>query len=175
MPLALPLLVQLPLALLLGLGWQYLAQKRGRESIRRAMSYYVPDHVAEMLAARGEPAESGEEVYGICLSTDAENFTSVSEKLTSEELRGLMNEYYDAIIEPVIAEKGMVTDVSADSIMCVWRSPRTDREIRLAACRAALEIQRSVERFNRQHPEHRLPMPTAWSATSPTRPRGSRA
>ena len=157
MPLALPVLVQLPLAVLLGLGWQYLAQKRGRESIRRAMSYYLPDHVAEMLVARDEPTESGEEVYGICLLTDAENFTTVSEKLPSEGLRALLNEYYDAIIEPVIAENGMVTDVVADSIMCVWRSSRTDREIRLAACRAAREIQRSVERFNRQHPDHRLP------------------
>jgi adenylate cyclase len=134
-----------------------MVQKKMRENVSQALRYYVPEHVADKFSDKVEPRESGESVYGTCLATDAENYTVLSERLEPEDLRALMNEYYEEITKPVTGHDGIITDIVADALMCVWVSPQTDCEKRLSACRAALGIRRSVERFNGRHRQHQLP------------------
>ncbi len=156
-PIVVPLLGQLPAALLLGLTLQYLMAKRLGENVARAIRYYVPERVAEALAQGDEPAASTEVVFGTLLSTDAQNYTSVSEKLDPEKLAALMNEYYEAITALVERNKGTILEFVADSTMSVWIAQSSDRKMRQHACSAALEIQQAVALFNQRHEDQRLP------------------
>jgi adenylate cyclase len=157
MPVAIPVLLQVPAALLIGLGSQYLVQKRGRERVAQVAGYYVPEHVVASLSGDAKPSESSELVYGTCMSTDAENYTVLSERLKPEELRALMNEYYETITAPIIEAKGTITDLVADSVMSVWPCPRDDPEARLPSCLTALKVRDLVDRFNERHSDRRLP------------------
>jgi adenylate cyclase len=90
-PVVVPLFFQLPLTLLMGLFVQYLGASREREIVSRAIRHYVPENVAESLEKRGVAPESSELVYGTCLRTDAEHYTTLSEDMEPQELASLMN------------------------------------------------------------------------------------
>lgn len=152
-----PMVVQLPLALLSGSVLQYLDARREREHIRRAMRFYVPKSVADTAARSGSISQSADTVYGVCLTTDAERFTTVSQRLTPPTLAALLNQYYDLLSEPVQRRGGEISSFVADRMMCVWSGAESDRRLRLNACIAALEIQQAAEAFNRQHGHEALP------------------
>ena len=155
--LAVPTLVQLPLGLLLGLTWQYFGVRRARAAVGRAIRYYVPDRVAESLERDERLDTRAELVYCTCLATDAQQFTTVSERLDPQQLAALMNEYFERLGEPVIEHQGSVAEVIADSMMCVWVAEETRADKRLQACRAALGICRAVDLFNQRHRDYSLP------------------
>ena len=46
LPVAVPLLVQVPIALFGGLLWQYLTANRERRNVSQAIRYYLPERVA---------------------------------------------------------------------------------------------------------------------------------
>ena len=159
LPIVVPLLFQLPFALVGALLWQYLATRQERRMIREAFGYFLPDEVVDELARNVEDMPSkGKLVYGVCLCTDVEAFTHVSERLPPESLRTLLNRYFDVLFEPVRRHGGIVCDVAGDAMMAAWTASRNDVSVRQRACRAALEIHEAVSAFNRSLPA--LPLPT---------------
>jgi len=152
-----PMVIQLPLALLSGSVLQFVDARREREYIRRAMRFYVPESVANTAAKSGSISQSADTVYGVCLTTDAERFTTVSQHLPPPKLAALLNRYYDLLSEPVERRGGEISSFVADRMMCVWSGAEFDRQLRLNACIAALEIQRAAEDFNRQLGRDALP------------------
>lgn len=152
-----PLLVQLPLALFSGSVLQYLGARRERANIRRAMQYYVPKGVADSAEQSGSISHGAEMIYGVCLTTDIEGFTAVSQQESPQWLASSLNKYYDLVSEPVAQHGCDIFDFTADRMMCVWSSSQQDRKVRLEACLAALEIRDRVDEFNRDHPMEALP------------------
>jgi adenylate cyclase len=158
LPLVVPLLFQLPFALVGALLWHYLATRRERSRIREAFGYFLPDPVVdEVVRNTNELATGGQLVYGICLSTDAEQYTRLSEAVPPAELRALLNRYFETLFEPVKRHGGLVCDVVGDAMMATWAAPQMDPSLRLKACQAALEMVDAVAAFNRGSPESRLP------------------
>lgn len=156
-PLVVPLLIQLPVALFLGLLWSYHSVKRQREKIRAALGYYLPQRAVERLAhetARGGPAK--ELVFGTCLVTDAEQYTALSESLPPEELGRFMDEYYRRLLDAVARHGGIVSDLAGDSMVAVWAATRGGDAAAVEACSAAREVQAAVDGFN-ERSERRLP------------------
>ena len=190
LPLTTPMLVELPSVLLLGMILHY-------QGAIRTIWTLVPDLIANRIMKHQEPSAITKKVYGICLSTDAEGFMTVSEKLDPTELQSLMNEYFEVLGEPIVRHKGKAPYFAADSMMCVWPAPGywqnvgaslvrllfrglsrqrlvpappldrlhrfflrhlpTEKDIRLQACLAALEIHKAVTLFNRRHQDRKLP------------------
>jgi len=58
-----------------------------------------------------------------------------------------MNRYYAALLAPISAQGGMVTDIVGDSALALWPIKRADIAQRLRACRAALDIQAALTAF----------------------------
>ncbi|MBI5418685.1 MAG: adenylate/guanylate cyclase domain-containing protein [Deltaproteobacteria bacterium] len=149
-PIVLPLFFQAPLAFFGSIVAKYVDSNRERRNIRRAFGYYLPDAVVDELVVNFAEVESSNRlVYGICLGTDAEQYTSLSEITTPKELGRLMNNYYEAIFHPVKAHGGIVSNVVGDSMLAIWVSARPDPALREKACLAALDIADAIERFNR--------------------------
>ncbi|HHZ88389.1 MAG TPA: adenylate/guanylate cyclase domain-containing protein [Chromatiaceae bacterium] len=136
MPMVVPLMLQLPLALFVSLAWRYTLVKRERERIRRAFGHYVPADVVNQIAGNFAGARvEGENVYGVFLSSDADRYTSLSEKLPSDVLAALMGRYYERLFTPIRARDGVISDIVGDSMLAFWPSP----EIRVADYRHAYE------------------------------------
>ncbi len=157
-PLVVPILIQTPAAFIVGLAWKYRNANTERQNIRKAFGHYLPDEVVDRLSANIKELRAGGQVlYSICLFTDAQNYTTLSETMDPESLTQLMNTYYEAVFKPVKANGGLVLQVIGDSVLALWTAPEVKSELKKAACRAAIEITASVNRFNAQAVPYLLP------------------
>ena len=147
LPIVGPLLVQVPLAVMAATSLHYVAARRERQRIRQVFGYYLPEAVVERIADTGmDPGTDRETVFGVCLYTDAAQYTTLSEDMEPDTLAEYMNAYYEVIFEPVRRRGGIISDVVGDAMMAIWAAREDDAEIREQACRAALEIQDAVHR-----------------------------
>jgi adenylate cyclase len=157
-PLASPLFIQAPVAFLAAILWKYFETHKERQNIKKAFGYYLPEKVVDQLAKDVAHIQSGAKiVYGTCLCTDAEQYTTLSETMDPGELRVFLNKYYEAVFEPVRTHGGIVSDVIGDSMMALWTTTHPDANLRNQACLAALEISRAVDQFNQNSHAFQLP------------------
>lgn len=147
-PLILPLGFQLPVAFFASILWKYGAVHKERRKIREAFGYYLPNGVVDGLLKDLSMDEiSGRVVYGICLFTDAESYTCLSESMDPQSLNRLMNRYFDALFEPVRRYGGFVAEVIGDGMLAIWTTARPEADLCEKACMAALEISEAVASF----------------------------
>lgn len=164
LPVAVPLLVQLPLAMLVSLvgsRWDLLAErKRILAFVRQVFPQwinYVPASPGQWYPEKNSADFSAErDVRGLCLATDIEGYTAVAARYTPHQMWELLSDYYQILGRSVHAHEGIIADITGDAMMTVWIDLPADAR-RLAACLAALEMQRAVERFNEVSKTDRLP------------------
>lgn len=160
MPLVAPILIQCPLALLSDLFWRYKTLHKEREKILRALNHYLPTWVVdELIRTKHYAAEKGRNCFGVCLVTDAEQYTRLSEELDPERLHSLLNQYYKILFKPVTRRGGFISDVVGDSMLAIWPTDTLDQTCRQNACDAAIEIINRVQSFR----------PSPLNASMPTR------
>jgi len=157
LPLATPALVQLPLALLIGLMGQYLLERRKEQRIARAISYYLPENIVKDLTEKQiDPASVNKVVFGTCLATDMTGFTRLSESMPPKELASFMNSYFGALADVLKRHAVDVTEFHADTVMCAWTAPERSPTMCRKAALAAIEVSEAIERFAREHGSMRL-------------------
>ncbi|KHE92594.1 MAG: adenylate/guanylate cyclase domain-containing protein [Candidatus Scalindua rubra] len=166
-PLVVPLSVQVALAFSISIVLKYIHVGRERKNIKTAFRHYLPDDLVDKLARDITSLKAlSQQVYGTCLSTDAEQYTSLSEAMDPDELRELINKYYGVLIQSVQEEGyredykgggGNVSNLLADSMMATWMTDQVDIESRKKACYSALDIGIQVHKFNKVHSATPLP------------------
>ena len=157
LPLAVPALVQLPVALLIGLMGQYLLERRKERQFARAISYYLPENIVKDLTEKQiDPGSVNKVVFGTCLATDMSGSTALAEAKSPKELASFMNEYFDALAQVLKRHSVDVTEFHADTIMCAWIAPERSRAVSGKAALAAIEVSEAIERFGREHGSMRL-------------------
>ena len=146
LPWFIPLAIQLPLAMILVLSWHYRQMRHSREQLRELFGYYLPGDVIDRLAEdKQQVMEQSDRAFGICLATDARQYTSLSEHMDPEALQVFLNRYYEILFTPVRNRNGVVSDVIGDAMLAIWPAHRPDPQLRQQACEAALEIVRALE------------------------------
>ena len=157
-PIVIPLFVQSPLAFVGAVLWNYIETNKERQRVRKALAYYVPDEVVDQLARNVvDMKQSGQTVYGACLFTDLAGYTTLSEKMSPQELSDFMHKYFDAIFEPVKKHGGRVVHLAGDSILAIWKATQAEAGLRRQACLAALDVAKAVHRFNGSFENLKLP------------------
>jgi class 3 adenylate cyclase len=103
-------------------------------------------------------------VRAVCLATDAGGSTAVGQRLAHGPYAQLMDEYRQMLLQVVRQHGGEPVPPEGDGLVCVWKGATGEGTVghdeapRLQACRAALEIARTAQRFNTQQlPERQLP------------------
>jgi adenylate cyclase len=158
LPVAIPLLLQLPLGLFAGLLLQYRDARRARANISRGLRYYLPERIAASFAeAPLDPSTLKERLFSVCLIADAQRFTSLAEGLTPDELSAFLDRYFAILFGIVNSHGGVVTDVVGDGMTCVWSAAQPEVTCCRRACLAALDIGREVAEFNRRSEPLALP------------------
>jgi len=149
LPVATPFLIQLPLALLLGLMGQYLLGRHRQQRMSRAMSYYLPAHVVrDLTEGRVEPDSVNKVVFGTCFATDMSGFSTLAETMSPDELATFMNAYFDALAAALKKHRVDVTEFHADTIMCAWLQGDPESAKRRDAVRAAIDAVAAIEAFS---------------------------
>ena len=149
-PIIVPLFFQSPGAFFGAVLWNLLETNKERRNTRRALGYYVPGEMVDLIVKnRVDLRKGGQTVCGVCLFTDIAGYTSVSENLGPRELSELMHRYFEAVFEPIKQNGGLITDLKGDSILALWKAPRPETAICHQACTAALGIAHAVSQFNK--------------------------
>lgn len=157
-PVVFPLAFQGPLVLIGATAWSYVDLFRQRKRFRSAFEQYLPVEVVDELAEQVSGLHvSTRLVNGICLATDAEHYTTLSESLEPGELADFMNRYYEVVFGPINRYGGMVSNIVGDSMLALWLSSREDIDPMDGACRAALEIAMAMRTFRQSREEMALP------------------
>lgn len=119
------------------LGYLSVDQEKGR--LRHAFQHYLDASVMEQVLAHPERLKLGGERRELTvLFSDIRGFTSLSEKLSPEQLVSFINEYLTPMTGVVFAHGGTLDKYIGDAIMCFWGAPVEQPDHALRACRAAL-------------------------------------
>lgn len=149
LPLA-PWLVQIGAALVAAISRRARASGQERAQVVAAFQRYLPAHVVRRVARQSDGPvlpDRPTAMRAVCLVSDAAGYTAVGERLPAQALHDLANRYYGALLAPIDAQKGIVTDIVGDSALALWPAPRGGLAARHRACRAALGIQVAVSAF----------------------------
>ncbi len=132
----------------------YWLESREKKWLRQAFGQYVSDSLVEAIIASPERLQlGGEEVEVTVLFSDLVDFSAIAENTAPKELIRLLNEYFSAMTEIILAHQGMVDKFIGDAIMAFWGAPLPLTDHAVQACKAALEMQRAMG-----------PLKAAWRA-----------
>lgn len=157
LPVIVPLTLAGPGGLFIGILLRYLHSHSLTQRLRGVFKLYLPQPAwKDVFNTQGVGIIQHRTQYGICLSTDAGKYTSLSEQLEPGELAGLLNEYYAQLFAPIREAQGHISDVEGDSILAFW-SVEKDTPEATRVCLAALALRQRITEFNRLHPTTPLP------------------
>jgi adenylate cyclase len=152
LPLATPALVQLPMALMIGLMGQYLLKRRKEEQMTRAIRYYLPASLVRDLTERQvDPTTLNRVVFGTCLATDMSDFMALAESKSPQELAVFMNDYFDALAQALKRHSVDVMEFRADMIMCAFIAPVRSPAVCRRGMEAAIEVSEIITRFAQKY------------------------
>lgn len=142
-----------------GLLQQFLLARRERAQIRGMFAQYVPEAVvSELIKSPDKLVLGGEERPMSALFSDVEGFTSISENLSPTELVELLNEYLTAMTEQISVEGGIIDKYEGDAIIAEFGAPLPCEDHAPRAARAAVQMQRELERMRERWGRQQRPM-----------------
>ena len=129
-------------------GLRLTAEERARARVTQIFGRYVSDDVVEMLLkSKNLPNLGGESLPVTILFSDIRNFTTISEKLSAQEVVEMLNTYLERACAAVLEEGGSIDKFIGDAIMAQFGSPVRHPDHALRAVRAALAMQRAAADF----------------------------
>jgi len=108
---------------------------------------YLPKNLTEKILAQRDKIE-GERKQVTVMFCDMEGFTSLTEKLGSEEMYSVMDQVYEILIHKVHDYEGTVNELTGDGIMALFGAPIALEDAPQRAIRSALAIHREINRFS---------------------------
>lgn len=159
LPLAIPILVQLPLALFVGLLAQYLTEARSRRHLKSVFGQYVPPEIVEEMSRNPDQNFSveGESRELSVLFCDIRSFTTISESLAADELKKLLNHFFTPMTRIIFEKRGTIDKYVGDMIMAFWGAPVHDPGHRQQAVEAALSMLDQLEQMQPEFTERGWP------------------
>ena len=120
-----------------------------RRRLRSAFGQYVSPQVMDQVLRQG--SSLGGEVRRVTvLMSDLRGFTTISENLPPEVVSAMMNEYFTAMVDVILAHRGLVQDFIGDAIMAVYGAPLDDPDHCWHAAHTAVAMHAALEGLNRR-------------------------
>ena len=124
-----------------------LAQKR-EQKIRNIFQKYVPKDVIERFFANPESMLVGINRDVSILFTDIRSFTTLSERLSPDDLVNQLNKYFNVMVDIIMARGGTVDKYIGDAIMALFGATIQHENDALQSVMAGLEMREALDGFN---------------------------
>src|SRR4030042_4223857 len=108
---------------------------------------YLPQDLTKKILAQKDKIE-GERKQVTVMFCDMEGFTSLTEKLGSEDMYSMMDEVYEILMQKVHDYEGTVNELTGDGIIALFGAPIALEDAPQRAIRSALAIHREMTGFS---------------------------
>lgn len=128
--------------------YRFFIEKQKRGALLNVFAKLVSSDVMSELLKESEEIDMGGKREEITiLFADIRGFTTLSEKLSPEEIGNILNEYFNKM-EPVIKRnKGTLDKYMGDAIMAIFGAPVNYDNHYLLAVKAALDMQEELKKL----------------------------
>jgi adenylate cyclase len=123
----------------------YVREGNKRRMTEDLFGKFVSRKIVDRLVARPEQLKlGGEKAELTVLFSDLSGFTTLSEKMASDVLLGLLNSYLNEMSELIYEREGTLDKYIGDAIMAFWGAPDASPDHAWQACHAALACQKRL-------------------------------
>ena len=131
--------------------YRVLTEQQEKRYIRQTFSKFVSKSVVDELLKDPKMLQlGGQKKILTVLFSDIRSFTSISERMTPEELVEHLNEYLQAMTDLVIEYDGTLDKYVGDEIMAFWGAPLPQDDHALRACKCAVEMMEILAGLNKK-------------------------
>ena len=126
-----------------------LAEGREKKWIKNTFGQYLSPKVVELITK--DPSKlslGGEKRDMTAFFLDIAGFTTISEKMTPEQLTAMLNNYLSGLTDVILRYDGVVDKYIGDCIMAFWNAPLDQKDHRKLACLAAVDCMGEIARLN---------------------------
>jgi adenylate cyclase len=125
---------------------RFILEQKEKRFIEGAFGHYVNPSVVKQIEKDPKMLELGGAKRRLSVFfSDIANFTSISEKMSPEELVTFLNEYLGAMTDIILKHQGTLDKYEGDAIMAFWNAPLPLHNHELQACQSALEMQEKLK------------------------------
>jgi adenylate cyclase len=110
--------------------------------------YFAPDLAEQIAGEEGSVRLGGSKRRVTVLFSDIRGFTSLSEAMNPDEIASLLTEYFTVMVEIVFEHGGTLDKFIGDALMALWGAPIAHDDDSDRAVRAAVAMQRALDRLN---------------------------
>ncbi len=142
-----PVAVQL-VTTIFAYSYKFITEKKNKEKIKQAMGKYLSQDIMKNVVKNIDDIKLGGKRANVTvLFADIRGFTSMSEKMTAEEVSVILNEYFTEI-EPIITKyNGVINKFIGDAVMAIFGEPIQDLNHPQNAVKCAYEMLKKVEQL----------------------------
>ena len=128
---------------------RYILEEKTKEKVESAMGKYMSEDVMKRVIQNIDNLGlGGKKSVVTVLFSDIRGFTSMSEKMSAQEVSQLLNEYFSAM-EPVVTKyNGIINKFIGDAIMAVFGEPIQDENHPLNAVKCGYEMLQIVRKLD---------------------------
>ncbi|MDD5124443.1 adenylate/guanylate cyclase domain-containing protein, partial [Methylovulum sp.] len=151
LPLVVPIGLQMPVILIAASILYFRRNQQAKYKMQLVLRHLLPKEIVDNIPYQPENrvmSTGGKLIQGVCLATDVNDYTKLSESMKPEVLIELMNAYFADIFPLVTDHGGYITDLAGDGMYAVWLNPGHNKQPHINACHAALAIKAAVSQFN---------------------------
>ncbi len=123
----------------------YFLEGKEKRFIRSAFNQYLSvDVITQLLDDPTRLSLGGEKRELSIFFSDIQGFTSISEKLTPEQLVNMLNEYLTDMTDIIMETGGTLDKYEGDAIIAFWNAPVLQQDHAVRICNAVLRCQRKL-------------------------------
>ena len=139
------------LTMILAYIHRYLIEAKTKEKVENAMGKYMSEDVMKSVIQNIDNLGlGGKKAVVTVLFSDIRGFTSMSEKMSAQEVSQLLNEYFSEM-EPVVTKyNGIINKFIGDAVMAVFGEPIQDENHPLNAVKCGYEMLEKVGELNKK-------------------------
>lgn len=145
----------LPFVVMAHLVCSIMIEQSDKRMVRDLFGRYVSPQVAKEILTLADSDRlrlGGEAREVTVLFADIRGFTQMSERMTPEQVVGMLNTFLPMIMNKVLANEGMVNKFAGDNIMAVWNAPQSQPNHARLAVKAAWEAQQTIAEMMKNDP-----------------------
>lgn len=152
-------LIQTALTYSMLVTYRVVNEQQEKKYIRQTFSKFVSKSVVdELLKDPSKIKLGGDKKILTVLFSDIRGFTSISERLTPEELVEHLNIYLQSMTDIIIKYYGTLDKYIGDAVMAFWGAPIEMDDHALKACKASLEMMEALKVMNKKWESENKPI-----------------